>query len=483
MRQIILATTCIAFTFLIPSISLAQKETAEQLELKDYVFKNNKGTEVKAELGTFHVPENRQNNKSRKIKISFVRFRSTNPNPGSPIIYLAGGPGGSGIESAKGARFDLFMALRQYGDVIALDQRGIGLSNQFPKCTNMKAFPLQQTGSMNDYINLIKENTLNCLEEYKKQNIDINGYTILQNADDIEDLRKQLKADKIILWGISFGTQLAFTYANKYPQHLDNMILAALEAPYENIKYPHQVEDLLDTINNDLKKDPLLAAKYPDLKQLMKNVLNNLEKQPILAKVKDRNNNETSVAIGKLEVQLVTSIILLKNISELKLVPMLYKQMQDGNFSQVANMVMLLRSGATKLSMMGLLTDASTGTDKKRMKQVKKEAATSVLGRTTNFPFPDLNEYLGIKEISSAQRELKRSNIPGLFFSGTHDGRTFLESAEGIIKKFPNAKHVIIHNVGHDMFEASPEVLNVIKLYLEHKTVPAVIILPVVKYL
>jgi pimeloyl-ACP methyl ester carboxylesterase len=58
------------------------------------------------------------------IELAFVRFKSTAKNPGPPIVYLAGGSGGSGIGAARGSRFPLFMALREIADVIAFDQSG-----------------------------------------------------------------------------------------------------------------------------------------------------------------------------------------------------------------------------------------------------------------------------------------------------------------------------------------------------------------------
>jgi len=97
-----------------------------QLKIKPYTFENDKKEKVDAEFGTLLVPENRSNLQSNLIELAFVRFKSTAKNPGPPIVYLAGGPGGSGIFTAKGSRFPLFMALREIADVIAFDQRGTG---------------------------------------------------------------------------------------------------------------------------------------------------------------------------------------------------------------------------------------------------------------------------------------------------------------------------------------------------------------------
>src|ERR671921_342969 len=100
------------------------QQKAGTLKIKPYTFETTRGEKVPAEFGTLLVPEKRGNPDSNLIELAFVRFKSTAKNPGAPIVYLAGGPGGSGIGTAKGSRFPLFMAMREIGDVIAFDQRG-----------------------------------------------------------------------------------------------------------------------------------------------------------------------------------------------------------------------------------------------------------------------------------------------------------------------------------------------------------------------
>jgi hypothetical protein len=73
-----------------------------------------------AEEGRLRVPVRHAGPSADSIEIHFVRFKSTSENPGPPIVYLAGGPGGSGTLSSAGDRFDVFQGLRAAGDVIAL---------------------------------------------------------------------------------------------------------------------------------------------------------------------------------------------------------------------------------------------------------------------------------------------------------------------------------------------------------------------------
>lgn len=52
-------------------------------------------------------------------------------------------------------------------------------------------------------------------------------YTLKNNVEDIEALRKHLGLDSICLLGTSYGGMVAQAYAVRYPQHLDKLILVA----------------------------------------------------------------------------------------------------------------------------------------------------------------------------------------------------------------------------------------------------------------
>lgn len=442
----------------------------DSISFSSFQFVNNSKQEVQTELGKFNVKENRNNPNSRTISISFVRFKSTNTNPGPPIIYLAGGPGGSGIAAARGPRFELFMALRAFGDVIALDQRGTGLSNSLPAPPEMEIIPLDMPGTKENYLPILKRNLEKSIVYWKSIGIDPEGYNIIQNADDIEDLRKYLKTNKIILWGISFGSQLAFVYSSRYPENVSDMILAGLEAPYENVKYPHQTNALLRKIDLKLKSNAVDSLKYPDLPGLMKRVFQRLEKQPAAVQMKMKDGEKT-VKIGKLDVQVVTAFILLKNIRELVQLPALFKQMDEGNYMDIAKYVIGIKGFARNFAGMGALTDVMTGIDEKRWENIKEESNEAVMEHSLNFPYPEIINGLGLPDIGNNNRSIKKNSVPCLLLSGDLDGRTYIESAKEIKSYFPNGKHVIIENVGHDLFEASPEIQKLIVQYLSKQSI------------
>jgi pimeloyl-ACP methyl ester carboxylesterase len=95
---------------------------------------------IQAELGRFAVPERYDHPTGQKITLAFVRLKSTSPKPRLPVVYLAGGPGGSAIHLAKGPRGAAFLVMREAGDVIALEQRGVGLSEPNLNCPGTLGF-------------------------------------------------------------------------------------------------------------------------------------------------------------------------------------------------------------------------------------------------------------------------------------------------------------------------------------------------------
>lgn len=110
-------------------------------------------------------------------KIFYQTFGS-----GDPIIVLHGGPG-----LDQSYLLPQMLELAQDHQVIFYDQRGSGKSD----CTDMSP---------------------SCIN-------------INQFVQDLEDIRKQLGIKKFIVLGHSWGGLLAMTYATKYPENLNAIIL------------------------------------------------------------------------------------------------------------------------------------------------------------------------------------------------------------------------------------------------------------------
>ena len=205
-------------------------------------FSANSGESVEAYRGSIMVPENRRDDASREIKLTYVRFPATGDSAGSPIVYLAGGPGGSGIQTAKGRRFPLFMAMREFGDVIALDQRGTGESDDAPRCVSSVVSPDDQSVSDEDFAELNRQSALECAAFWRENGVDMRGYTTAESVEDLDALRAAFGAEKISLWGISYGSHLTMAAIKRMDDRIDRVVIASAEGLDQTVKMPAETD-------------------------------------------------------------------------------------------------------------------------------------------------------------------------------------------------------------------------------------------------
>ena len=104
---------------------LALAEVNPRLELQRVEHKASQSVFVQ---GYFSVPENRDSQEGRSIRIGMVVLpaRSEDPSP-DPVFFLHGGPGAA---ATKMFRRQVNGWIREQRDVVLIDQRGTGSSNR-----------------------------------------------------------------------------------------------------------------------------------------------------------------------------------------------------------------------------------------------------------------------------------------------------------------------------------------------------------------
>ena len=461
--------TCLAaLILLLPTLATVHaQQKAGELTITPRVFESASGEKVEAEFGELTVPENRQRSSSRLIQLAFVRFKSTSPKPGSPIVYLAGGPGGSGIAAARGTRFPLFMAMREVADVIALDQRGVGLSKPNLNCKERVSFAPDKPQSRATLLELFREQSRVCAESFKQQGVDLNAYNTNESADDLEDLRKAIGAQKISLWAISYGTHLSLATVRRYEKSLDRLILAGIEGPAHTIKLPSNVQRHLENIDRLVKADASLNKEIPSFLELVKTVLEKTEREPITVEVTDPTTKQpVKVVLNRFAIQTLTAFSLGTGEASL---PARYYAMSKGDFSQAGMGLLSLSRGASVGSAMAYMMDCASGLSNERRQQIAREIPTTLLGAALDFPFPEVCDAWGNPDAGSGFRAPVNSRVPTLFISGTLDVRTPPSNAEEVRKGFPNSSHLIIDGAVHSdpLFLSSPQIKDVMLEFMK----------------
>lgn len=461
MRSLLRILIC----FVLTTLPLAAAEVPT-VRFAPHRFEPGDGSPVDAELGELKVPENRANPQSATVTLRFVRFRSTSAKPGSPIVYLAGGPGGSGIDAASGTRFPLFMALREHGDVIALDQRGTGRSEPDLDCDERyvidPAAPLDRTAG-----SAVAEAVARCAARLRGKGIDPAAYTTRESAADLEDLRRALGVPKITLWGISYGTHLALAMLKDHGAGVDRVILAGVEGLDGTYKLPSDQQALLEEIARRTAADPATRQAVPDLLGSVRRLLADLEKQPRKAAlVHPLLGQKVDLTLGKVNLQLVLAQML-TGPETFAAMPDLVARLERGDWTALALAVgRFLFDEAPRA--MAVAMDCASGAGAARTRTIAEEAGRTLLGDTINIPFPEICAGLPVADLGDGFREPVRSDVPALLISGTLDGRTPPRNAEAVMPGLPNAVHLVIDGAGHSdpLFLSSPKILEAMQRFL-----------------
>lgn len=446
------------FLFSVCSLMLLIHHSIGQtLLLEPYQFISRAQDTVQAERGTFKVLEDRTANQGDSIELSFIRFKSTNPNPGPPIVYLSGGPGGAASSTAKGDRFSLFMKLRAVADVIAFDQRGTGLSQRLPNCPYQVEFEMGRAINKEEYVEQTTLLMSQCLSYWEEEGVNLKAYNTDESAKDLDALRRVLGAEQISLWGISYGSHLAFAYIRLFESKVNKAVLASLEGPDETIKLPSATQDFLWQIAQLAKDNYGSNTSYPELKTKILAVHERLKDAPATTSYRNRRGGRDTLTFSNFELQMAIASFYLKNPKDSKQIPRLYSQMYEGDFSAIGPDVMVVKRYLfSRLRPMALAMDLQSGISPQRKATVDNQINSAVLGSCINFLLYAWMNQVDFPTLPEEFRQLKPNKVDALLLSGTLDGRTYLRAAYEIAAKFENGQHLIIENAGHDLYMQSP---------------------------
>ncbi|HYJ29040.1 MAG TPA: alpha/beta fold hydrolase [Allosphingosinicella sp.] len=431
---------------LAPGVAAAQ---APQLRIEPYAFRLADGSDLAAERGTFSVPEDRADPRSRRIEIGFVRFRSTNPNPGAPIVYLAGGPGGSGVATARGPRQPIFLALRQVADVIALDQRGVGLSNHIPPCTARRRLDPSLVLSEATLSAYHAETFRDCVGRWRAAGVAVGGYDTEQSADDLEDLRRALGVPRIDLWGISYGTHLAFAAMRRHPRSIGRVALASAEGMDQSVKLPSAVEAVFGRMD---------AATGAPISALMRRVFARFDAAPQSFAFTAPDGTSHGFRTDSFPLRMMAGIVP-KNPDGIPQLAGAFAALDAGQTAPIAPMIWdFFYRAPLVMDGMPQLIDVASGTTARRLALVRRQARTALTGVAINFPMPQLVGLVPRLDLGDRFRREIRSAHPVLLFSGDLDVRTPLEEQAAATAGLSRLHRILVRNGGHDLFEAHPDV-------------------------
>ena len=342
----------------------AQQSHAGQVSFEPFTLVTYDGQSHSVELGHLWVRENRQKNSSRLIRLAFVRLKSSAANPGSPIVYLAGGPGMGIVMARVQVYYNLFDKLRQVADVILLDQRGLGMSSpNLNDCPVSGKFPDDVFATRERFIHALAQAAGDCASYWRSKGVDLTAYNTEENADDIDDLRRALGAAKISLLGHSYGTELGLSVIRRHGDRVERAVLASVEGPGDHDTMPWILDLQLEKIARLVAADPTAGKDFPDLVSLFQTDIRKLQTHPAtLTITKHATQKPIQVTVGPVALEFMVEQTL-ANGRAISALPALLKSisLDDDSLLQrrIESMYNDFDSGIT---LMGLTTDCAAPT-------------------------------------------------------------------------------------------------------------------------
>ena len=360
------------------------------------------GSPLVGELGRLSVPSRSSEPSSTPIVLSFVRYRTTHPDPGPPVFFLAGGPGGAAVELSAVVATHPQMRFLEQTDVIGIDQRGVGLSEPNLEETPGAriSLPYDEVVSRDTYLQSLARSARSVWSYWQERGVDLKDYNSLQAADDIEAVREALGLEKIRLYGASYGSHLALAYLNRYPERVASALLVRVEGPNHTWKLPATSQQQLEELHQRCQGTPSCVDMVPDVLASTVRLLDQLERNPVLVDVPPKEAVEgevSSTAAGDLEERpssvrvgaLDLRVFLANAFSFSTLaaeIPMHLRDFSRGEWGGLVGTALELRR--PEILAMPWATDCASGASAERLETIRRQAASTemILGDAIQGP-------------------------------------------------------------------------------------------------
>jgi pimeloyl-ACP methyl ester carboxylesterase len=251
------------------TVSVPQGAHAGQLTMHACTYATEEGA-MPADCGTLVVPENRASSKSRLIALPVIRILARSSHPLAPIFHLNGGPGITNMAFPQASR------LTAQHDVVMVGYRGVDGSSVL-NCPEV-------TAALNNSADYLGKASLTayskafalCAQRLERSGVDLAGYTLAEQADDINAARVALGYKRIDLLSESAGTRLAMTYQWRYPKAVDRSVMIGVNPPGNFLYSGAEIDQGIERYSALCAKQSACRARTKDLAASMKHTAANM---------------------------------------------------------------------------------------------------------------------------------------------------------------------------------------------------------------
>lgn len=415
---------------------------------------------VNAERGIYFAPVNRSSPGSGVLGVEIYRFRAS-PEARTdtpPVFFLHGGPSFTGLEGALediGTFEERWLPLTHVSDVVVVGQRGIGSSK--PTTTIETTTPRDPAEVAYDPERAAAELRAVLAEErafWEESGLDLAGFTVLEAAEDVNEVRLALGYDKITLWGGSFGSHWGMSLMRLHPEIIERAILRGMEGPDHTYDDPGHLWNVYRRVSEEAEASPELRGRIPQggLVAAFEEVARSAAANPFTVPFIDpQDGSRHDVLFDGHAVQRLS-----RGFSAgLPGWPADVIEMAEGNFTRAAGELYLrsLQSGRQYRTASYFQLDCGSGITPERLAEQVADPANDVLFRM-NWSYiagcPAWDSDLG-----DDFRQNFDTEIPTVIVHGTWDTSTPYENALELLPHFKNSKFIPVVRGPHGAIQAA----------------------------
>lgn len=164
------------------------------------------------QCGSLDVPLDRSTTLPGTIRLAAVRRVVAGAPSATAVVALAGGPGQAATPLVRDFATVLLPALATR-DLLVFDQRGTGASTKLSCSLRGRSLTVAAR---------------RCASQLGARR---GQFTTAASVEDLEALRRAIGYDRLVLYGVSYGTKLALDYAARYPGRVEALVLDSVVLP------------------------------------------------------------------------------------------------------------------------------------------------------------------------------------------------------------------------------------------------------------
>jgi len=447
------------------------------------------GASRTAYRGSLRVRLVRADPESAEIGVDVWRFPAAEgvPKDRPPIFQLHGGPGWPGLQPERIDWERQIAPLVAHADLVIVGQRGIGTSEPDTSCDRF-ASGIAPGLPENEEMAALAEACKACRAHWESQGYDLRGFNVIEAAADVDDARRLLGYDEIVVMGGSFGSHWGMAVMRFHSEAVARAVLHGMEGPDHTYDSPHGILAALERIAAQAEASPRLEGRLPEegLIEALRTVIRDVEEDPFELEVGDALVRIDADGLRGLARGYEHRVNSRETVGGW---PRDVVRLFEGDFEPVARALARQRSSGGGLPTASFFQlDCGSGITRERLERYTTDPAIEVVGDLAAWYealCPAWDADLG-----EDFRAGFTTDIPTLVVQGTWDVSTPYENAVEMLPSFEDVHFVSVEGGTHGAFREAmgfdPAFEEAVMAFVAEGTregLPAEIVLPPIEWM